>query len=386
MHVLYLSYDGILDPLGQSQILPYIKCLAKKGVQFNLITLEKEEKMKSADASALKKELAENNIFWEHIIFAQKNNLPGVVKNLALMFFKSYRSVKNNSIQIIHCRSVTVFLGFLLKLATGKKLIFDARGFWFDERIERGMWKKGLLYQIGKKIEKILFIHSDSIVVLTHSMKKEIAHLNKNIEVIPTCVDTKLFKLIKKNHKSINFVYSGSVAEHYLIPEIIQFFYYASKEIPKSHLYFLINNNKEQVEKMLKEFNISDSQCTVLNMSYNKVPEFLSKAHFGITFLKKSYSSKGVAFTKVGEYLASGLCVVLNKGIGDYDEFLANNAIFIEDFNETEYKKCAEKIKNAVKNKTNTAVLRKMAEEYLDLEKGAEKYLKKYRDLEEKKY
>jgi len=29
---LYLSYDGMTDPLGQSQVLPYIIGLQKKGI------------------------------------------------------------------------------------------------------------------------------------------------------------------------------------------------------------------------------------------------------------------------------------------------------------------------------------------------------------------
>ena len=39
-HVLYLSYDGMADPLGQSQVLPYLEGLVSKGHKFSLISFE----------------------------------------------------------------------------------------------------------------------------------------------------------------------------------------------------------------------------------------------------------------------------------------------------------------------------------------------------------
>ncbi len=42
--ILYLSYDGMTDPLGQSQVLPYICGLAKHGYTFTLISCEKPQR------------------------------------------------------------------------------------------------------------------------------------------------------------------------------------------------------------------------------------------------------------------------------------------------------------------------------------------------------
>src|SRR5205814_6316570 len=36
--VLYISYNGMLDPLGQSQVIPYLKELSKLGVRFTLLS------------------------------------------------------------------------------------------------------------------------------------------------------------------------------------------------------------------------------------------------------------------------------------------------------------------------------------------------------------
>ena len=40
-NVLYITYDGINDPLGQSQIVPYIEGLAGRKYNFFIISFEK---------------------------------------------------------------------------------------------------------------------------------------------------------------------------------------------------------------------------------------------------------------------------------------------------------------------------------------------------------
>ena len=41
--VLFISYNGMLDPLGQSQVIPYLRELAKRGVRFTLLSFERAE-------------------------------------------------------------------------------------------------------------------------------------------------------------------------------------------------------------------------------------------------------------------------------------------------------------------------------------------------------
>ena len=45
-NILYISFDGILDPLGQSQIIPYVNQISRFG-NLTLISLEKHLKIKS---------------------------------------------------------------------------------------------------------------------------------------------------------------------------------------------------------------------------------------------------------------------------------------------------------------------------------------------------
>src|SRR5262245_48131003 len=41
LRVIYVSYDGALDPLGASQVVPYLLGLAERGVAVTLVSFEK---------------------------------------------------------------------------------------------------------------------------------------------------------------------------------------------------------------------------------------------------------------------------------------------------------------------------------------------------------
>ena len=41
-HVLYLLYDGLTENIPQSQVIPYLVELSKKGYRFTILSFEKE--------------------------------------------------------------------------------------------------------------------------------------------------------------------------------------------------------------------------------------------------------------------------------------------------------------------------------------------------------
>src|SRR4051794_20204501 len=43
--VLYITYDGLTDPLGRSQVLPYLTGLAERGHRITVLSCEKPERM-----------------------------------------------------------------------------------------------------------------------------------------------------------------------------------------------------------------------------------------------------------------------------------------------------------------------------------------------------
>jgi hypothetical protein len=69
--ILYITYDGMTDPLGQSQVLPYLCGLAKEGYQFTILSFEKKERYEKYQ-SVIKKITEEAGILWEPMTFTTR--------------------------------------------------------------------------------------------------------------------------------------------------------------------------------------------------------------------------------------------------------------------------------------------------------------------------
>ena len=130
MRVLYICYDGILDDLGQTQVLPYIFGLSKNGYKFIILSFERSDRKKE-DFLAQEKILRDNNIKWHHLPF-----YPGKSHRFLRFIFgiiKLHLIFKKNQINLVHLRSINAGTIFLLSginckyKAKCKKSLFSRR-------------------------------------------------------------------------------------------------------------------------------------------------------------------------------------------------------------------------------------------------------------------
>ncbi|NPA34059.1 MAG: glycosyltransferase family 4 protein, partial [Chlorobi bacterium] len=190
--ILYLTYDGITEPLGESQILAYLLGLSKKyNWKFDILSFEKKHVPEKKKAE-VKNLLNTHDIGWTYKGFTDRPPLISTLFDMYRMYFTAKNLISHRKYKIIHARSLLpAYVGLKLKRRHKNiKLIFDMRGFWQDQRIESRVWNSQnqiykLLYKRTKAIEKDLLIHSDHIVVLTEAAKKVIEQWKK-AKHIPT--------------------------------------------------------------------------------------------------------------------------------------------------------------------------------------------------------
>ena len=389
---LYLSYDGMTDALGESQVLSYLIGLSKQSVNITLISFEKK------DVFPLKKEringfCKENNINWIPLTYT---SYPPVFSTLydAYQLNKKVKSL-NKKFDLIHCRGyITSIIGRKLKLKNKIPFIFDMRGFWADEKLESGNWSGKLfrpVYNYFKKKENQFFNDSDYIVSLTKAGKKLINTQfnipNEKIRTIPTCVNQNLFNLttsskkkeikaslgILENEKIM--VYSGSLGGNYNINILIQAFEAFSKEYKDSKLLILTKTQEEDfpyIDKRLK------SKIIFIALPYNQVGDYLSIADLGFVFYKKGFSTIGRYPTKLGEYWSCGVPSFVYHKIGDTKELLDKNPNFgFYYFNQKELALKLETFELLI----NKEEIRLKAIEEFSLEKGVNIYYNLYLEI-----
>jgi len=223
------------------------------------------------------------------------------------------------------------------------------RGFWVDERIENGQWGKDniffrLLIKRYRRLEEALLKNADSIISLTQKAKDHLINLagvsESKITVIPCCVDMELFNRSNVNENRLAelkhelgfseedylVVYSGSLGGLYLIDETMFFFRKLKQQIPHAKLLVLSKITFQQLKPYLDKNNINEKDILLYWSNRIDMPCYLALCKTALCFIRASFSKIASCPTKLPEYLAMGIPVVINTGIGDDDEII-NNAV-----------------------------------------------------------
>ncbi len=313
--------------------------------------------------------------------------------------FCIFYCLKSN-ITIIHCRGeVASVIGIAVKFFLRKKLIYDRRGFMAEDYVEGGMWKsrESFLYKLLIFIDEKLLFHSDRVVLLTNKMKNWLldnkADIKNKVSVIPCCVDINRFAIsadgktrdeLKLNGKFI-FVYSGSLGTWYLLDEMVDFFIVAKRFLSNSHFLILTMSDSCIVKEALRSKPISeDSDITIRKLSFDEVPRFLGCADAALCFIKPVVSKLASSPTKFAEFLASGLPIIMNAGIGDCDEILERERVGVvnKDFSLPGYEKTIETfVKLLAEGQELKNRCRESAKNYFSLNDGVSKYNEVYESL-----
>ena len=404
--ILFISYDGLTDPLGQSQIIPYLAGLTKYGYEFTILSCDKPAlyKKNKAYVEALLKPYP---IKWVSIPYHKDPPVLSSIFDFYMLKNKARDLHKTENFAMVHTRpGVPTLVALWLKKKYGIKFLNDVRGFWADERVDGGMWnvknpvfKK--IYTFFKQHEYECIERSDYTTCLTYRAKDEM-HTWKNIsnqpipvEVIPCSVDTILFdpnnvdQNVKQKFKeelNINDTdlivsYLGSIGGWYLTDEMMQFCKILLAKIPNVKFLFISPHRHEIITEAARKHNIPDDRIIVKHGKRHEVPALLSFSDYSLFFIKPCYSKISSSPTKHGEIMAMGIPVITNAGVGDVEEITTkyNAGIVIKELNTVEYEKAASAI--AEGKIFNKAEIISGAKEYYDLKKAIQKYLSVYRKI-----
>lgn len=401
-NILYLSYDGMTDSLGQSQVLPYLKRLTKQGFRFHIISFEKKERFQRFEHE-IQSICYESQILWYPLIYTKKPPVLSTVYDVIRMHVFARKLHQEFHFKLVHCRSyLPALIGMKMKKDLGLKLLFDMRGFWPDERVEGKIWNLNkpiykFIYNFFKRKEKQLLFNSDAIVSLTNAGKKEIVSwngfekLNSKIVVIPCCVDLDKFNpsTFTKEQKSqtrknfgftnSDFIlgYVGSIGTWYMLDEMLLFFKALIAKKNNSKFLFISGENPNTIYERAKQFGISKDLIYVKSVFHSEVALNISIFDASVFFIIPTFSKKASSPTKQGELMAMGIPIYCNDNIGDTSDIIqtykAGKVVSIEkkDFNKIVF--------NLDEFDKNFSMLG--AKEFYGIETGVNSYLKLYNSL-----
>lgn len=396
---LYICYYNITEPLVQTQVVAYLRELARCGFEIQLLTFEKGW-LDPSERARIREELRREGIEWCALRYHGWPTLPATAYDIARGSITALALCIRHRISLVHGRShVGAAMGAVIKGVWRTKLLFDVRGLLADEYVDAGHWARdGAKYRLTKAVERFLLRRADALIVLTARLKAElVAEASAlrdrmgDIEVIPCCVPVERFPTdenLRRRERARRgwdgrrvLVYVGKLSAWYLPEEMARFFAVACQEDSRFFLQVFTQSERHAMHRELEAAGVPRDAYDIGYVPAPAMPVALLGADAGVSFRVASRGSLGVSPAKVGEYLAAGLPVVSTQGIGDCDEILArpNLGVVVRSFDTPEYRRAARALVRLLDDPATRGLCREFAERELSLRQiGGPRYASVY--------
>lgn len=400
-NVLFISYDGMTDPLGQSQVIPYLQGISKAGYRIFLLSCEKNEVFSNRKL-AIENILEQSGITWIPVNYTKKPPVLSTLWDVWQLKTKARAIHRKYNIGMVHTRpGIPALVGLWMKRKYGIKFLNDIREFYADSRMEGGMWDRNnplfrLIYRYFKKQESRQVRQSDGIVCLTNAAKKIIIQWPEYnnvvpLSMIPCSADLSLFnakKIDKQQQQSmaaqlgINqgdlvVSYLGSIGGWYLTDEMMRFckLLYQKRRCVK--FLFISPHQHELIKKMAASHEIPADSVITVKANREEVPMLLSLSDYSLFFIKPCYSKLSSSPTKHGEIMGMGIPVITNRGVGDVDEIVQkyNGGLMVADFTDLSFQEIIGQIDEAIFDRE---LIRGGALDFYTLDKAVASYTSLY--------
>lgn len=383
IRAVYLSHNSVGEPLVRSQVLPYLRGLAARGIEVDLVTFERGGRPYPDGEFPRER--------WHGVDARPGHGLFSKLIDVAKGTWLAIRLVRSRQAHLIHARSyLAAAVAALVAVATKRPFIFDMRGFLGEEYLEGGHWgPRDLRLTALQLAERWLLSRAAAVVVLTSHAERRlrrepryVAALGETpIVVVPCMVDLAKFRPLERRPRP-TLVFAGAVGLRNLVDEVLRVYVAARASLPDLSLLLLNRDDHELIHRSLERAGLRDV-VELRAADLTEMPQLLGRSHVGIALQRLGRSKAGASAVKVAEYLASGLPVIVNAGHGDIsdlvDEYDAGHVVAAYDAKEIADAAIA--VARLATDTSASARARQLAEDAFDLSAGVTRYERLYATL-----
>jgi len=323
---LYLTRNGLLEPLGQSQVLAYLRGLSRD-YQITLITYEKDEDRADRSRMAeVRAECEQLGIRWLPQRFRPRPKVIAPALSMLRMVWLVRREVKAQDVRLIHARSyIPAAVAMVVGRLTGVPFIFDMRALWPAELITAGRLRRGsVLHRAIVAAEQACLGRAAGVVSLTHAA---VDHLNgefpkamagQRVVVIPTCADLDRFVPAERPPAARVIGCLGTVLSGWFrLDWLAAFLAAAARSDPALRFEITTRDDPARVRAGVNPVDSLGDRLSVAPSPQDRVHHVLQGQIASAMFFTDGLSKLGSSPTRMAEILGCGLPVVANEGVGD---------------------------------------------------------------------
>lgn len=319
--ITYLTYDGILDPLGHSQVARVVLALARRGLPYRLISFERAARLADRPrVTALEAQLAAADVPWERFEYAE-GGLKAFPRNAAVAIRAIARHRSTTS--LVHARSyVAAVVGRTLRQRFGIPYLFDARGYWVDERRETGrLFRAPPVLAAARRLERSLYEHASAMVGLTQLHVDDVeGHAfgrwrGGPTAAIPTCADYDEFTL---REDAGDAPPDARLCGRFVIGLVgsLNFSYHSRESLELARrvlalredaLLVIATQQTEAFAALAREVGVPSERLIVRAIPHAEMPRWTRHLDVVPQLLITSHSKRGSMPTKLAELFAAGV-------------------------------------------------------------------------------
>lgn len=317
--IIYLTFDGILDPLGYSQVVRPVLGLARRGYRYTICSLERRDSLdRTHDVGALRATLAANGVGWRAASY--ESGAVGITANLSRMAWMA-KSTMGPETRMIHARS---YLGGAIALALqqsfGIPYVFDIRGYWVDERREEGRWfTTNLRLRGARMVERAMYRRASACVALTQLAADDVrggrfGPWGEGPSIcIPTLADFDEFNLSYRAAERPPLLSGKTVLAH--VGGLNVFYRLdAMAEVARRALavredivFLGLTHTPDALGAILRGAGVPVDRVVLESARHVDMPRWLGCIDWGFLLLGTQESKRAAMPTKLGEFLAAGV-------------------------------------------------------------------------------
>jgi glycosyltransferase involved in cell wall biosynthesis len=391
--VLYLTRNGLLEPLGQSQVFAYLRGLSLDHT-IMLITYEKPEDWADAEAIARARADCEaHGIRWMPQQFRPHPKIIAPALSMLRMIWLVRREVHREGVRLIHARSyIPAAVALVVSRMTGVPFLFDMRALWPEELITAGRLRRGSwIHRSITGAERACLAKSAGVISLTHAAVTHLKSVypselkSQRLVVIPTCADLERFtpaadvRTGPTVHGCIGTVLSGWFRTDWLS----SWMRIVAARDPEARFEIVTRDDAGRVRATLDPEHKLAGRLVVGPRPSEDMPDAVRSHDLSVMFFTDGLSKLGSAPTRLAEVLGSGLPVVANEGVGDVADVVRKNnvGVIVEGVSKAHMEAAFDALQTLMKDPDLPSRCRATAEAVFSLETGTNAYRELYASI-----
>lgn len=370
LRVRYLSFDGLMEGVGRSQVLAYVERAAARGVEVELHSFERRPVTPlvraRTDAAGVR---------WHPHPFGAEGARGGAARVARAALWA-------RTDDVVHARS-DLAAGAAV-LGRSRSWIWDVRSLWADQRLALGALQAGSPEErVLRRVERSAARGSSAVITLTQAVLPvlDLRHgglVSRKSHVIATCVDTVRFASTPSpSAEPMQLLLAGTLNRYYDVPLMVELVRELQRRRPA------------RLRVLAPEATPWDDLFDVVRADRDRaspedMPEAIACSHVGLSVCRDDagISLTAAMPTKIGEFLASGRPVVVNEKLGDAARLVREHAagVVLRSGQES-VRKAADQLEALLADPHTPRRCRSLAEMHFDLDKAADALVKIYADV-----